>query len=347
MSSVTHSVGEFFHALGDRRTYAFRNPYLIFGFLWGLPIPIFSVGVDLLASGRPFAIAEILATLAHRPMHFFFLAHPALFAIVFGAMGTIKIIKDARIQEHVRDLALANERLIELDRMKKEFVANITHELKTPLVAILGYTEMMVEGRLGEITERQRSGLETALRSIHRLEHLIDELLEMARIEAGKVSIERRPADLQSIIDAAVKSFEPTVLQKKLAFSVDFESAGVRVDADPERLQRVFANLVSNAIKFTDPGGSIAIRVSRPKGGRIRISVKDTGRGIPERFKPFLFKRFARADSSPVAGRGGTGLGLAIVKAILDAHGSTITVESREGIGTEVTFDLETVAAGD
>jgi signal transduction histidine kinase len=109
------------------------------------------------------------------------------------------------------------------------------------------------------------------------------------------------------------------------------------VHADRERIERVLANLVSNAVKFTEAGGSIRIEAGRPERGRVKISVRDTGRGIPERFRPHLFGRFAQASPE----RGGTGLGLAIVKGILDAHASRIHVESREGRGTEIAFDLE------
>lgn len=338
MSSVRHSVREFFSALRDRRTYWWRNPYVIFGFLWGLPIPMFSIGLDLLASGRPLGLSEIAATISVRPLHLFFIVHPLLFAIVFGAMGTVRLIKDGHIEEHVRDLALANERLMELDRMKKDFVANVTHELKTPLVAILGYVEMLLDGRLGEISDRQRNGLSVAHRSVQRLEKLIDELLEMARIEAGKVTLDKRWFDLCDVVDAAARAFEPAAAQKSLKFSLTIEKAPLQALGDPERIQRVLSNLISNAVKFTPAGGAIEVRVASPQNGRACITVRDSGAGIPEKFKPNLFKRFARADT---AASGGTGLGLAIAKAILDAHGSQLRLESREGTGTEVTFDLE------
>lgn len=342
MSSMPRSVQEFLSALADRRTYSIRNPYALFGFLWGLPIPIFSIGLDLLATNRAPTLGEIAGTFAARPVHFLFLAHPVLFAVVFGAMGTVKLIKDARIQEQVRELALANEKLTELDRLKKEFIANVTHELKTPLVAILGYLEMFDEGRLGPLDDRQKNALAVAFRSAQRLEKLIEELLEMARLEGGRVTLEKRTFELREVVDTVVRSFEPAAAQKSLKFSVSFAEAPVRVHADPERIQRVVSNLVSNAIKFTDPGGSVAIRVGAPREGKVFVTVKDTGRGIPESFKPYLFQRFSRAHNGP-----GTGLGLAIVKAILDAHGSAIQVQSREGEGTEITFSLECAAQGD
>jgi two-component system phosphate regulon sensor histidine kinase PhoR len=115
------------------------------------------------------------------------------------------------------------------------------------------------------------------------------------------------------------------------------------VRADQERIQRVLINLLSNAIKFTDPGGAIEVRVDAPRSGRVPIRVKDSGCGIPEQFKSNLFKRFSQA---PRQNKGGTGLGLAIVKGILDAHGSQVQIESREGRGTQVTFDLEEVSDG-
>jgi signal transduction histidine kinase len=339
-SLLRNSVREFVSALGDARTYSIRNPYSIFGFLWGLPIPLFSVGVDLLASQRPFTFGEVLATFASRDIHFLFAVHPLLFGIVFGAMGTIKARQDRKIEDHVRELADANERLRELDRLKKDFLANVSHELKTPLVSILGYTEMMLDGRLGEINDRQKNGLSVALRNIERLKFLIDELLDIAKIEAGRLVLDRKPFVLKEVVDATARTFEPQVAQKMLTLKVVMADAEQRVMADAERIQRVLTNLLSNAIKFTDPGGTIVVSAARDGAGRVAISVKDTGCGIPDEFKPLLFKRFSQAHSAPTENRGGTGLGLAIVKGILDAHGSRVRIESREKTGTEVTFDL-------
>lgn len=341
MSFVRNSIVDFLTALADRRTYSGRNPYLWFGFLWGLPVPFFSIGLDLYVSGAPFSPGAVAEILGRRPVHMFFAAHPVLFAVVFGAMGTIKLRQDRRIAEQMAALEAANERLRELDRMKKEFLANVTHELKTPLVTVLGYTEMMLDGRLGEVNERQKNGLAVALRNIERLQRLIEELLDVSRMEAGRLVLELRVFPLGTWLETAVREFEAEAARKKVKLEVSIADPAIQVRGDPDRLHRVVANLITNAVKFTEPGGEVRVRAGTPRDGLVEVAVRDTGRGIPEHFKPRLFERFSRADARD--GKSGTGLGLSIVKAILDAHGAPITVESEEGRGTEVRFSLPVV----
>ena len=334
MSSVLlFNAREFLSALGDKHTYSARNPYLIFGFLWGLPIPFFSFGLD----------SPVPDTISMMAFHFFFAVHPILFAIGFGALGTIKMRQDKKIEGHTKELAEANERLKELDVIKKDFLANVSHELRTPLATVLGYTKMMLQGHLGEISERQRSSLAVVLRNTERLKFLIDELLDLAKIEAGKLVLDLKTVPVKELIEPVVEGFKPQIADKQLALATVMEIPDLQVRVDPERIQGVLINLLSNATKFTDSGGSIKIRVGKPRDNRVAIHVKDTGIGIPESFKPDLFERFSQARGSPTENRGGTGLGLAIVKGILDAHGSQIRVESRPNQGTEVTFYLECV----
>jgi signal transduction histidine kinase len=337
---IREIVREFFSALADRRTWRMNNPYVLFGFLWGFPIPLFSIGLDLLVSGRALQPEQIIWTVSDRPLHILFLLHPLLFAIVFGTLGTIKLRQDARIEAHVRELAEANDKLKELDRLKRDLIANVSHELRTPLVSILGYTEMILDGRLGEINERQKSGLAIALRNIERLRGMIEELLQVATIESGRLKIARRAIPLGDIVDAAARSIAPEMSRRRLSFTSAVEDRETRVDADPELIQRVLTNLLTNAMKFTPEGGSVTLSADAPRDGRARLRIRDTGRGIPPDFVPRMFDRFTQADTSAAGSRGGTGLGLSIVKAILDAHGSKIEVRSVEGQGTEIEFDL-------
>jgi signal transduction histidine kinase len=335
-------VSEFFAALRTPRTYRpFRNPYALFGFLWGLPVPVFSCCIDLWATGNAFS----LSILWEHPIHLFFLAHPILFAVVFGALGSIRHRKDreishlvAELEHHGEELASANERLLDLDRFKAEFVANVTHELKTPLVSIRGYNEAILEERFGPLTEKQRGGLEVAVRNADRLQRLIEELLEFERIDSGTIDLAFSEFDLVPVVQATLRSFQPQVEAKRLQVSLELPD-GLWVRADADRIGRVLMNLVSNAVKFAPDGAAFGVRASA-NGERAHVAVWDRGPGIPESAQKNLFTRFWQADGSSRRKHGGTGLGLAIVKGIMDAHGSKIRVDSREGQGTSVQFDI-------
>ena len=335
LNEPVNVVREFLSALGDGRTY--RNSYTLFGLLWGLPIPVFSVTMELWASGRAFTPG----VLAH-PVQLLFLLHPPIFAAVFGAMGTIRHRKDAHIaslleekERHLQELAAANERLKELDQMKAQFMANVTHELKTPLVSIRGYNEAILEGRFGPLTEKQRDGLATACRNVDRLQSLIEELLEFERIDSGALRLEIAPFDLVPVVQGALRTLQPQVDRKRLAVEVK-APAGLVVRGDRDRIGRVMLNLLSNAVKFTPEGGSMGVTVT-PEGA---VTVWDRGPGIPTEAQRHLFTRFWQADGTSRRKHGGTGLGLAICKGILDAHGVEIELVSAEETGTSASFTL-------
>lgn len=224
--------------------------------------------------------------------------------------------------------------------VRRQFEADLAHDLKQPLTAILGYSEMLFEGRLGELNERQRNGLSAVLRSLVRLEGMINDLLDVGRFEAGKIQVHPEPFGLKELMEGITQSFAPLILDKALAFTVRMDEPKVRVLADPRLIQRVVSNLLSNAIKFTPKGGTIALTVGAPKKNRVEVTIKDTGIGIPPEIRARLFERFARGEQGE-----GSGLGLSIVKGILDAHRSSIRVESASKAGTAITFDLECCTA--
>lgn len=344
------TVREFVSALANRRTYApTQNAYALFGFLWGLPIPFFSVGIDLWASGHPFTPA----LLWQHPVHLFFLLHPILFAIVFGAMGTVRHRKDRQIRQlvvelerHTEKLAAANEKLKGLDRLKAQFMENVTHELKTPLVAIRGYNESILEGRFGPLTVKQVEGLTIAMRNVERLQKLIDELLEFEKIDSGEFKLDVTEFDLVPLIGAVLGNFQPQVEAGKLAVRTESQEA-LWVRADRDKIGHVLLNLLSNAVKFSPDGGEIVVRARMAEEGDCAVvSIIDHGPGIPSAAQSYLFTRFWQADGSSRRKYGGTGLGLAIVKGILDAHGTTIDVVSAEGSGTIVHFYLPLARKG-
>lgn len=297
-------VREFFHALRERHTYSPRNLYAVFGFLWGLPIPFFAL---LVGRSLPWAV------------HVLFFAHPLLFAVIFGAMGTVRRHK--------------NEQLKALDQLKAEFVSNVTHELKTPLVAIRGYNESILEGRFGPLTDKQRDGLAVAVRNVDRLQKLIEEILEFERIDSGQVTLRPEDFDLVPLIRSTVENFRP-VLEKRRVTVRSRLPASMIVHADREKIGRVLLNLISNAAKFTNEGTSIGVDAEEGV-----VTVWDQGPGIPAAAQRHLFTRFWQADKMVARRHGGTGLGLAIVKGIVEAHSGTIDVAS-DADGTRVRFTI-------
>lgn len=339
-SNPSNPVAEFVRALREPLTYQpWRNLYGAFGFLWGLPIPVFSVSIHCWATGHPFS----LDFLARFPVHLIFALHPLLFAVVFGAMGSVRARKDrhigtllASLQEKVEELRDANEKLKELDRLRSEFVANVSHELKTPLVAIRGYSEMLQERRLGPLTDKQAGGLVTILRNVDRQQQQIDDLLQISKLDSGRLRAEPQSFPLRPLLEGCVEMFRPQAEAKQVALG--FDVPDVAVLADRDMIGHVVTNLIANALKFVEPGGRVDVAVRN--GGAVRVRVSDDGCGIPPEAMPHIFERFRQADGSSRRRHGGVGLGLAIVKEMLDQHGAPVEVQSEVGRGTTVEFEL-------
>src|SRR5215813_9019908 len=223
-------------------------------------------------------------------------------------------------------------------RLKDDFLAMISHELRAPLTAILGWAQMLRSGAL------DRPSAERALMTIERnaksQAHLVGDLLDASRIATGKLNIERKPVELMSIVDAAVDAVRPSVEAKNLRMQIVLEPWVGRFNGDAERLKQVVWNLLSNAIKFTPQGGLIEVRLERPENKALLI-VSDTGQGIDPEFLPAIFDRFSQVDSSMKRRQGGLGLGLAIVKHIVELHGGAIYAYSRgEGQGSDFMITL-------
>jgi signal transduction histidine kinase len=341
------AVREFFTALASPDTFNLgRNIYIVIGFLFGLPIPFFSVGIDLLATGRTFGLVEAASAFERHPIHWFFAVHPLLFAVVFGAMGAVRLQKNKQIdrlvdalETKVRALGAANEQLQDLDRMKSEFLANVSHELRTPLVSILGYTEMISQGRLGETTAEQREALTVTARNVDRLIRLIEELLELGRMDANRTQFIQAAFDLRGAIRAAADSLQPIFQEKDLRFSLDGAEGAVPTLGDREKIVRVFVNLLGNAAKFTPRGGGLGVHLA-VQGRGVDIEVWDSGPGFSEGDLGHLFERFWQGGDPRSRATGGTGLGLAIVKEILDRHDVRIYAANRVHGGAQFRFRL-------
>ena len=238
----------------------------------------------------------------------------------------------------VRRIRVQTEELRKHDRMKDDFVASVSHELRTPLTSIRGYLELLTSGEVGELNEEQERFLSVVDRNADRLLHVVGDLLFVSQAEAGVISLEKSPFELIGLLGEAVDAALPAAEAKDLAIQLNADHVA-EVDADRARLAQVFDNLISNAIKFTLPGGRIDVSAVG-RGNHVHIEIADSGMGISAEDQRRLFRRFFRTSTANEQAIQGTGLGLAIVKAIVDGHGGRVTVESEVGSGTTFCVEL-------
>ncbi|MFA5148136.1 MAG: ATP-binding protein [Candidatus Omnitrophota bacterium] len=225
-----------------------------------------------------------------------------------------------------------------LERVRQDFVANVSHELRTPLSSIKGYSETLMEGGVSD-PKQQKEFLDIIYRESDRLAKLIDDLLDLSRIESGKMAMVFMPIDLLPAVKRACAILEKQAASKSLKVSLDIPAGLPRIQADEGSLSQVMLNLLDNAVKYTPENGNIAISAV-PDGNFIRIDVSDTGAGIPEADIPKIFERFYRVDKARSREMGGTGLGLSIVKHIVQAHGGQVSVRSVTGRGSTFSFTI-------
>ena len=246
---------------------------------------------------------------------------------------------EARVELRTAQLAKANEELVRLNRLKSDFVSAVSHELRTPLTSIKGYTSLVRAGKLGPVNKEQGERLEKINRHTDFLTNLISELLDIARIESGRVGMTIRPVDLARLLESVVDLLGPQLKEKNLNVALRIPEKLPPVQADENQIQRVFTNLLSNAIRFTPEKGTISIKATATDA-TLNVEVKDTGIGMPQEDVSMLFTEFFRADNPINRERKGTGLGLVLVKRIIEAHGGRIGVRSEVGQGTTFFFSL-------
>jgi signal transduction histidine kinase len=235
----------------------------------------------------------------------------------------------AQTTEH---LASAHQQLKQLDRFKSELFANITHELKTPLTLILAPLGLLVDGELGFVSEAQRSTLQSMQKSGYKLSRLIADLLDLSKLEESRLRLRVEEHDLVAYLRALLSQIEPLTRRKGIQLSLETEDERALVWCDIERLERVFVNLLSNATKFTEAGGSVRVRV-RDEGESVCVEVKDSGLGFPSSMNQDVFKRFFQADMAGTRRFGGAGIGLALARELVELHGGEIWAESEPGQG--------------
>jgi signal transduction histidine kinase len=242
-------------------------------------------------------------------------------------------------RDEVADLAGAFNRMAarlrEVEQLKEEFFSSISHELRTPLTSIREGVQLLREGAHGPLTPKQERLLAVVGVSTDRLLRLINQILDLSRLRAGLLPLERRWVDLDRLAARALDELRPQAEEKGVALGRAGAGAAVKVLADEERVLEMLVNLLGNAVKFTPPGGRVTVGVEEREGEAV-LTVADTGIGIPPDALPRIFERYQQAHR----GKGGSGLGLAIVKALAEAHGGRVAVESEEGTGSRFTVLL-------
>jgi len=269
-------------------------------------------------------------------------------AFAYREIEQLNLTLEARVADRTRRLAEANARLQELDRLKSEFVSNVSHELRTPLTAIRMSVDNLADGVAGELPPTVHRYLQRVRDNTDRLVRLITDLLDLSRIEAGRVELSPTLLPLESLIPELLEGLRPLALAKGVALLAVPPPAPLALRADRDKLGQVLINLVENALKFTPAGGRVSVTCravgssdAPPAAGpRVEIGVEDTGEGIPAEELSAIFDKFhqVRRDGRPKAR--GTGLGLTIAKSLVELHGGTLQVESAPGRGSRFTLSL-------
>jgi signal transduction histidine kinase len=251
------------------------------------------------------------------------------------AAQSVQAIENARLFSELQEKSLQLE--IE-SRHKSQFLANMSHELRTPLNAVLGYTELVLDRVYGDIPDRMRGVMERVQVNGRHLLGLINDVLDLAKIEAGQLTLEMAKYSMKDVVEGVLDAVEPLAGEKRIALRGEISPGLPPGCGDERRVAQVLLNLVGNAIKFTD-AGEVSVRATVADGSLL-VAVKDTGSGISEADQSRIFDEFQQADASSIRRKGGTGLGLSIAKRIIEMHGGCIWVDSKLGEGSSFTFTL-------
>ena len=266
----------------------------------------------------------------HRPgATLYFMAGSVPLVIKEEFAGTVLVLHDVT-------------RLKALERVRRDFVANVTHELKTPIAAIQGFSETLLSGAMDD---RENAGRFIGIieSNSRRLSRLIEDLLMLSRIELGEVRMELNPVSVKNVCEEVLALLQSRIDEKRLVVAMDIPSGCDRVEADRDKLYQILLNIMDNAVKYTPEGGRVSINsiICPQDDGVVKIAVSDTGIGIPSEMVERVGERFFRVDPARSRELGGTGLGLAIVKHLVMAHGGEFKIESELGKGTVVTFAIK------
>ena len=246
---------------------------------------------------------------------------------------------EQRVRERTHELQNANERLHELDELKSAFVSTVSHELRTPMTSIKGYVDNILDGLTGALTDRQAYYLNRVKFNIERLTRMINDLLDLSRIEAGRVEVRLASVCMRDLASEVVEGFQRSAQEKSVALHVRHPDTLPPVRGERDKLHQVLTNLLQNAVKFTPKGGRVEVESLVRNDGFVQISVSDTGCGIPPHELDLVFDRFYRGEAVPTENRG-SGLGLPIAKSLVELHGGRIWAESVPGQGSRFFFTV-------
>lgn len=298
---------------------------------------IFGVAIVMLIIG--FIGAIILAQMMTRPIKQ--MAKGAEL-IGQGKLDTTIVVKsNDELESLARDLNKMSSQLKEIDQLKKDFLASVTHELKSPLTSLIMYVDLFLEGAAGELTEKAKKFLKIMERSSKRLSRFIDDLLDMAKIERGKMEIKKEPLEILPIVSEIAELIKPQADEKDIEIAMNIPDNLPLVFVDGDRTRQIITNILSNSVKFTPEKGKISVNIQDEKE-HFQVSISDTGIGIPPEQIGKIFDKFEQVKEvrERVKGPRGTGLGLAIVKSLVEAQGGKIWVESEVDKGSTFYFTL-------
>jgi len=250
---------------------------------------------------------------------------------------------EKRVEQRTSELTKALEEVRTISKRKSDFVSSVTHELRTPLTSIKGYASILLTGKLGVLPKEAAGRIEKINRHSDELTRLVNDLLDISRIESGKISMNPETQDLKITLEKIADMLSEQLKEKEISLSVDISADARNVSADKGQLERVFINLIGNAVKFTPPKGKINIKTRKIKEG-VQIDVSDTGCGIPREAQEAIFEEFYRVDNPINQQLKGSGLGLTLVKRIVEAHKGRIWVASVPDKGSTFSFSLPTQA---
>lgn len=260
------------------------------------------------------------------------------------SLRTTEVVQQKEAVEQAKHtIEIQADKLRDLDRMKSRFFANISHEFRTPLTLIQGPLQDLMEGTYGSINERVRGQVGVMRRNSERLLQLINQLLDLAKLESGKMALRATSGDLMAFIKGLGQSFASLAERKQIHYTFTTDPDVLVCAFDHDKLEHVFSNLLSNAFKFTPVGGRISVNIQQPDADTISIRIEDTGTGIPEDALPHIFNRFYQADTSATRAHEGSGIGLALTHELVALHGGSVTAESTVGVGSVFTVVLPVV----
>jgi len=241
--------------------------------------------------------------------------------------------------EELQARVQAGARIIELHRVKNELISIVSHELRNPLTSILNSLSLLANGDAGELPEQAKKMINIVYRNSERLLRITNDILDIRKIESGKMEFRYKPIELMPLVEQAIEANRAYAESQKVKLTLKNIVPGLKVNVDSDRLIQVLTNLLSNAAKFSKPDDKVIISFTR-QNDTVRVSVTDHGSGIPEEFHRHIFKEFAQANSSDMQQKSGTGLGLSIAKSIIEEMGGQIGFETEINVGTTFYFDL-------